>query len=440
MKVGIIGTGYVGLPTGIGLATLGHDVICIDKDSRKINTLNNGQITLYENGLSEAFGKTLSDGKIKFTTSVREGTLSADIIFLAVGTPPNPITKEADLQYIFAAAEELAPYLNGYKVVAIKSTVPVGTGDKVEAFIKKINPQADVDVISVPEFLREGYALYDFFHPDRIIIGSNSERARTVMKELYAHFENTTEILFVNRRSSETIKYASNAFLAVKIHYINEMADLCERTGADIAEVAKGMGSDKRIGHRFLNAGPGYGGSCFPKDTMAIAHIARQYGLNMTIIENVIQENARRKKQMAQRISDMTKNLPNARIAVLGLAFKEGTDDCRESPAIEIIQALLEHSTNIIAYDPKAMQNAKKILGNQISYAADIYSAAQNADVLAILTEWPEFKELNLAYLASLMHQKNIVDCRNILNRKEVIDKGFNYRCIGYNNQFKRDL
>ena len=432
MNIAIIGTGYVGLPTGVGFAELGHNVICIDKDEGKISALCQGKITLYEDGLAELLNKNFSSGKIKFTTSMQKGVAGADVVFLAVGTPPHPVTKEADLQYIFAAAEELAQYLNGYTVVAVKSTVPVGTGDKVEALIKAKNPTADVDIISVPEFLREGYAVKDFFNPDRIVIGSDSERAKKVMAELYADFADKTEILYVNRRSSETIKYASNAFLAVNIHYINEMANLCEQTGADINEVAKGMGLDKRIGNRFLNAGPGYGGSCFPKDTMAIAYIARQYGVNMTLIEDVIRENAARKKQMARRILETIDNIPHAKIAVLGLAFKEGTDDCRESPAMEIVNELLANGADITAYDPQAMTNAQKLLGNKITYAPNAYAAIENADVLAILTEWPEFKTLDLRKVYNTMKNKNIVDCRNMLNRKEAEACGFHYTCIGY--------
>lgn len=440
MKVAIIGTGYVGLPTGVGLAELGHDVVCIDKDESKIKTLQSGRVTLYEDGLAEMLQKNFQAGKIKFTTSMKDSIPSADVVLLAVGTPPHPVTKEADLQYIFAAAEELALYLKGYTVVAVKSTVPVGTGDKVEALIRKVNPQADADIISVPEFLREGYAVKDFFNPDRIVIGSNSEKAKKVMANLYNYFADKTEILYVNRRSSETIKYASNAFLAVKIHYINEMANFCEQTGADIAEVAKGMGLDKRIGNRFLNAGPGYGGSCFPKDTMAMAYIARQYGVNMSLIEDVIKENAARKKQMAHRVLDAVKNIPNAKIAVWGLAFKEGTDDCRESPAMEIIAELIKNKANIVAYDPQAMTNAQKLVGNQIKYAQDMLTAAQNADVLAILTEWPEFKNADLDKLAQTMAHKNIVDCRNMLNKTEATAKGFSYSCIGYNSEIARSF
>ena len=434
MKVGIIGTGYVGLPTGVGLAELGHDVICIDKDERKINALQNGQITLYEEGLEELLRKNFQTGKIKFTTSMQQGIKDADVVLIAVGTPPHPVTKAADMQYIYAAAEELSHYLTGYTIVAVKSTVPVGTGDEVEEIIRKNNPKADFDVISVPEFLREGYAVKDFFNPDRIVIGTESERDKATMAKLYSSFADKTKVLYVKRRSSETIKYASNAFLAVKIHYINEMADFCEQTGADISEVAKGMGLDTRIGNRFLNAGPGYGGSCFPKDTMAMAYMARQNGVNMTVIEDVIKENANRKKKMAHRILESVKNIPNAKIAVLGLAFKNGTDDCRESPAMEIINELLRFNADITAFDPQAMNNAKHLLGEQIKFADNMYGALQNADVVAILTEWPEFKELDLHKTAELLRHKNIVDCRNLLNKKQAAELGFNYSCVGYNS------
>ena len=433
MKIAIIGTGYVGLPTGVGFAELGNDVICIDKDENKIKALQSGQITLYEDGLEALLQKNFRNGKISFTTSMQQGVTDADVVLIAVGTPPHPVTKEADMQYIFAAAEELAQYLNNYTVVAVKSTVPVGTGDKVEALIRDQNPSADFDVISVPEFLREGYAVKDFFNPDRIVIGTDSKRARAVMAELYAPFADKTSILYVKRRSSETIKYASNAFLAVKIHYINEMADFCEHTGADIAEVAKGMGLDKRIGNRFLNAGPGYGGSCFPKDTMAMAYMARQNGVNMSIIEDVIQENANRKKKMAHRILEAVKDIPNAKIAVLGLAFKEGTDDCRESPAMEIINELLQLGASVTAYDPQAIPNAQRLLGDKIAYAADAYQAMEQADIVALLTEWPVFRELDLSRAAQLLRHKNIVDCRNLLDKEQAFALGFNYSCIGYN-------
>lgn len=431
MKVGIIGTGYVGLPTGVGLAELGNQVVCIDREPKKIEALQAGKITLYEDGLEELFHKNVKEGRLHFTTSMQEGVSDADLVIIAVGTPPHPVTKEADMKYIHAAATELAEYLTGYTVVATKSTVPVGTGDVVEGLIAKKNPNADFDVVSLPEFLREGFAVHDFFHPDRIVVGANTEKARNVIKELYKPFEGKTNMLFVKRRSSETIKYASNAFLAIKIHYINEMANFCEKTGADITEVAKGMGLDTRIGNRFLNPGPGYGGSCFPKDTMAMAYMARQNDVDMTLIKAAIDGNTKRKKDMAERILEAVKGIDNPKIAVLGLAFKDGTDDCRESPAMEIVSNLLETGADITAYDPKAMETAKLLVGDKITYAADMYETLKGADVLAILTEWGEFKELDLAQAAQLMKNKTIIDCRNLLNADEAKANGFNYKGVG---------
>ena len=431
MKVAIIGTGYVGLPTGVGLAELGNQVTCIDKDSQKIDTLNSGTLTLYEDGLEELFKKNIKEGRIRFTTSMKEGVTDADIVMIAVGTPPHPVTKEADMKYIHAAATELADYLTGYTVVATKSTVPVGTGDDVEALIANKNPFANFDVVSLPEFLREGFAIHDFFNPDRIVVGANSERARNVIKELYKPFEGKTKMLFVKRRSSETIKYASNAFLSIKIHYINEMADFCEQTGADVFEVAQGMGLDSRIGPKFLNPGPGYGGSCFPKDTMAMAYMARQNGVNMSLINAAIEGNVNRKKQMAKRILDKVKDIENPKIAVLGLAFKDGTDDCRNSPAVDIVSELVLQGADITAYDPKAMGTACQIFGNKISYADDMYQALKDADVLAILTEWQDFKKLDFEQTQNLMRHKKIVDCRNLLDVAEAKSYGFDYQGIG---------
>lgn len=431
MRIGIIGTGYVGLPTGVGLAELGNNVICIDREPRKIEALKAGKITLYEDGLEELLHKNVKEGRLLFTTSMKEGVEKADLVIIAVGTPPHPVTKEADMKYIHAAATELAEYLTGYTVIATKSTVPVGTGDVVEGLIHKKNPNADFDVVSLPEFLREGFAVYDFFHPDRIVVGANTEKARNVIQELYKPFDGKTNMLFVQRRSSETIKYASNAFLAIKIHYINEMANFCEKTGADITEVAKGMGLDSRIGNRFLNPGPGYGGSCFPKDTMAMAFMARQNGVDMTLIKAAIDGNTKRKQQMAERILDTVKGLEKPKIAILGLAFKDGTDDCRESPAIEIINNLLEFNVDITAYDPKAINTAKLLIGNRIKYADNMYEALKNADVLAVLTEWQEFKTLDLQKAAQLMTNKNIIDCRNLIDANTAKNNGFKYQGIG---------
>ena len=431
MKIGIIGTGYVGLPTGVGLAELGNEVICIDREQSKIDRLKAGKITLFEEGLEELFEKNIKEGRIKFTTSMKEGVEHADLVIIAVGTPPHPVTKEADMKYIHAAATELAEYLKDYTVVATKSTVPVGTGDDVETLIRKKNPQADFDVVSLPEFLREGFAVHDFFHPDRIVVGANSEKAANVIKELYKPFEGKTNMLFVKRRSSETIKYASNAFLAIKIHYINEMANFCEKAGADIYEVAKGMGLDSRIGNKFLNPGPGYGGSCFPKDTNDMAYMGRRSGVDLSLIEAAIKGNDARKVEMAERILDSVKDIDNAAIGVLGLAFKGGTDDCRESPAMQIICELINKDAQIKAYDPKAMENAKLLVGDKISYATDMYDAARAADVLVILTEWEDFRGLDLVRLKGMMRHPRIVDLRDMFDPEEVRSLGFEYSCIG---------
>lgn len=439
MKIAIIGTGYVGLPTGVGLAELGYHVTCIDKNPTIVDSLKAGQLTLFEEGLEELFLKNKNSGRLKFTTEYFDAIPSADVVIIAVGTPPHPETKEADMKYIHAAAAELAPHLTGYTVVATKSTVPIGTGEAVEAIIKKENSSADVDVVSMPEFLREGFAVHDFFNPDRIVIGTDSERARNVLRDLYKDFANKTRILFVGRRSSEAIKYASNAFLAMKIHYINEMADFCEKAHADISEVALGMGMDSRIGNKFLNPGPGYGGSCFPKDTMAMAFMGRKAGIDLSLIENTIAKNAQRKVQMATRILDAVKDMKNPKIAILGLAFKGGTDDCRESPAMEILDALLNsqnknkmQKSHIIVFDPKAMENAKKMLGYKVSYAKDAYDACKDADIVAVLTEWPEFKILDLGKIKKLMKTPKILDLRNLLSKDKALELGFDYACIGY--------
>ncbi|MCW1314706.1 UDP-glucose/GDP-mannose dehydrogenase family protein [Campylobacter jejuni] len=409
MKIGIIGTGYVGLPTGVGLAELGNDVICIDREKSKIDALNDGILTIYEDNLEELFHKNVKEGRLKFTTSMQEGIKDADLVIIAVGTPPHPVTKEADMKYIHAAATELADYLTGYTVIATKSTVPVGTGDDIESLISKKNPNAEFDVLSLPEFLREGFAVYDFFNPDRIIVGTNSQRAKAVIEKLYEPFKGKSELLFVNRRSSETIKYASNAFLAIKIHYINEMANFCEKAGADILEVARGMGLDTRIGNRFLNPGPGYGGSCFPKDTLAMAFMGKQNDIDLTLINAAIKGNEERKNHMSERILNSIKDIKNPKIAVLGLAFKDGTDDCRESPAVDIVFKLLEQKVQICAYDPKAMDLAKQILGDRIDYANSMYEAIKDADAIAILTEWKEFSSLDLKKAYDLLNHKKLL-------------------------------
>lgn len=431
MKIGIIGTGYVGLPTGVGLAELGNTVVCVDKVKEKIDDLKSGKLTIYEDGLEDLFQKNIKNGRLSFTTNMRKAIEGADVVLIAVGTPPHPVTHEADLKYIYAAATELADYLTDYTVIATKSTVPVGTGDNIEQLITSKNPTARFDVISLPEFLREGFAVHDFFHPDRIVVGTNSEKAAQVIRELYKPFADKTNMLFVSRRSSETIKYASNAFLAMKIHYINEIANFCEKSGADVAEVAKGMGLDNRIGNRFLNAGIGFGGSCFPKDTMAMAYMGKLLNTPIELIETTIAGNNKRKKQIAERVLESVKMIPHAKIAVWGLAFKDGTDDCRQSPAMDVINELLLQHADITAYDPKAMGTAAQILGDKIAYADDMYSAVKDADVLVILTEWKQFATADLNALAQLMKTKKILDFRNMLNPKEVLASGFEYQCIG---------
>ena len=412
MRIAIIGTGYVGLPTGAGLASLGHDVTCIDCDREKVEKLRAGQVTLFEEGLEELLKSGLESGRLSFTDSMKGGVRDAQLILLAVGTPPDRRTGQADLRYLFGAVKEVAPFLPSGAVVAVKSTVPVGTGDEVETRIRKTNPKARVDVISLPEFLREGYAVHDFFHPVRIVVGAESARARELIRELYANLPNVPRFLFVARRSSEAIKYASNAFLAVKIHYINEMADFCEAAGANIHEVAQGMGLDSRIGPAFLKPGPGYGGSCFPKDTKAIEHMARKLGVDLSLIRAAIKGNKKRRETMAQRILKEVEDVPSPKIAIWGLAFKEGTDDCRESPAVEIVQCLAHHHVDVCVYDPQAMTTARRILGDSVQYAPDMYSAAQGADVLVILTEWPQFDAADWKRVASGLRSRHILDFR----------------------------
>ena len=431
MKVTVIGTGYVGLPTGVGLAELGNEVICLDVDEKKINTLKEGKLTIFEEGLEPLFNKHIASGKLTFSTSFADSIPEADLIILAVGTPPHPITKEADMRYIKAAAEELAKHLQNYTVVAIKSTVPVNTGDAVEAIIRKVNPSALFDVISLPEFLREGFAVQDFFNPDRIVVGANSEKARNLIAELYLPFKDRCPILYVSRQSSETIKYASNAFLAMKIQYINEMADFCETSGADVYEVARGMGMDSRIGAKFLVPGPGYGGFCFPKDTNAMAYMGKFNGVDLSLIEATIKGNERRKINMAKRILDMVSDIKNPTVAVLGSAFKGGTDDCRESPALQIIEIMLAHDVNIKLYDPEAMDNTKAILGDMITYCDNAYEAIGGADVLAVLTDWAEFKDLDLEKIKVLMTRPQIADYRNNFDYQKAKELGFEIKSLG---------
>ncbi len=435
MNIAIIGTGYVGLPSGVGLAELGHKVTCIDIDHKKIEALKRGELTLYEEGLEDLFNKNIKNGNLSFTSSIKDGIQDATVVILAVGTPPDPISKAADLTYIFNAASEVSKYLRKYTVICDKSTVPVGTGDKIEKLILKNNPQAHFDVVSLPEFLREGFAVHDFFYPDRIVIGTQSKQAQEILLKMYEPLQHNTKIICVNRKSAETIKYASNSFLAMKIHYINEIADFCEKSGADINDVALGVGLDSRIGSKFLNPGPGFGGSCFPKDTLAMDYMAREVGVNLTLIQSAISGNLLRKKIMARRIMQKASRFKDPKIAVLGIAFKGGTDDCRESPAVDIVKELQSlGATNISIFDPKALNNAKRIFGNTLSYASSIEECIKDADLLVTLTEWNDFRKLDLAKMAILMRHKIIEDYRNLFDPETASQAGFEYSAIGRSN------
>lgn len=445
MKVAIIGTGYVGLPTGVGLAELGHEVICIDRELAKIEKLQAGKVTLYEEGLEDLLRKNFQAGQIKFTTDLSEGVKDAQVVVLAVGTPPHPVTHEADMRYVYEAATELVSCLqnNEYTVIANKSTVPVGTGDMVQNLIAKNNQHINFDVVSLPEFLREGYAVHDFFHPNRIVIGADTERAKQVICDLYKpllqHNPQCT-LLCVNRRSSETIKYASNSFLAAKIQFINEMADFCECVGADINEVAQGMGLDARIGKSFLQPGPGFGGSCFPKDTMALDFMARQNNIDLSLVRATIEGNRKRINSMATRVLDaVAYDVTVPCIGVLGLAFKNGTDDCRVSPAMQILQKILQQNSKCIlrVFDPEAIENARMLLqaypqyNTRVTFCNNAIDVCMGADVLTVLTEWPEFSNLDLQHAAKIMRHLYIVDCRNMLSAEQAIKLGFSYRGIG---------
>ncbi len=436
MRVAMIGTGYVGLVSGVCFADFGHDVVCVDKDPEKIDVLNNGGIPIYEPGLADLLNKNVEAGHLTFTSQIQDAVKNADAVFIAVGTPSRRGDGHADLSYVYAAAEEIAGYLDGYTVIVTKSTVPVGTGDDVEAIVRKarpgLEPGQDFDVVSNPEFLREGAAIEDFKRPDRVVVGTDSEQARTVMRSLYRPlFINETPIVFTSRRTSELIKYAGNAFLATKITFINEMADLCEQVGANVQEVSRGIGLDGRIGSKFLHAGPGYGGSCFPKDTLAVVRTAQEAGAPLKIIEAVVAVNQARKAGMADKIIKAVGGDAGGKtIAVLGLAFKPNTDDIRESPAIAIIETLLEAGANIRAYDPEAMAEARKILPD-IQYCQNTYDCMDGADALVIVTEWNQFRALDLERVKALLGAPVLVDLRNIYNPATMRRHGFTYISVG---------
>jgi len=432
MRVAMIGTGYVGLVSGACFADFGHHVACVDKDDAKIDALKRGAIPIYEPGLGEIVSTNLREGRLSFATDLANAVRDADAVFIAVGTPSRRGDGHADLSFVYAAAREIAAALNGFTVVITKSTVPVGTGDEVERIIREVNPHADVAVVSNPEFLREGAAIRDFKHPDRIVIGTEDERAKEVMAALYRPlYLNSAPILYTNRRAAELTKYAANAFLATKITFINEIAELCEKVGADVQEVARGIGLDNRIGSKFLHPGPGYGGSCFPKDTVALIKTAHDHDVSLRIVEAVVAVNDARKRAMARKVAAALGGSVRGRtIAVLGLTFKPNTDDMREAPAIALITALQDLGARVRAFDPVGIEQAKQILSDVV-YADGPYECADTADALVIVTEWEQFRALDLETLKRVMARPVIIDLRNIYRQDELARHGFTYMGIG---------
>lgn len=431
MKLAVVGTGYVGLVTGTCFAETGNDVVCIDIDQSKVEKLSNGQITIYEPGLEKLFIRNLREERLSFTTELEKGIQDADVIFLALPTPPGE-DGSADLKYVLGVADHLGKIMKGYKVIVDKSTVPVGTAEKVHAAIAK-NYKGEFDVVSNPEFLREGVAVEDFMKPDRVVIGTESERAQKVMSELFAPFvRQGNPVIFMDERSAELTKYAANAFLATKITFMNEIAQLCERLGADVDMVRKGVGSDERIGKRFLFPGIGYGGSCFPKDVQALEKSASQADYNFKILKAVMEVNEMQKLHLIPKIKAYFKNdLKGKRFALWGLAFKPNTDDIREAPALYIIDALIEAGASVCAYDPEAMNNVKSVVGDKIEFAENQYDCLDNADALIIATEWNEFRTPNFLKIVSTLKNKAIFDGRNLFETKAVRDLGFHYDSIG---------
>jgi UDPglucose 6-dehydrogenase len=434
MRIAVIGTGYVGLVTGACFSEFGVTVVCVDKDADKIARLNAGEIPIYEPDLDRLVAANRVANRLHFQTDLAQAVRDADAVFIAVGTPSRRGDGHADLSYVYAAARELAPHLRGYTVVVTKSTVPVGTGREVARIIRETNPDADFDVVSNPEFLREGSAIHDFMRPDRVMIGADSEQALAVMRALYRPlYLLETPIVATTIETAELTKYAANAFLAAKVTFINEMADLCEKVGANVQDVAKGIGLDGRIGKKFLHAGPGYGGSCFPKDTCALVQTARDYGAPLKLIEAVVDVNDRRKDAMADRIiAACSGDVRGKTVAVLGLTFKPNTDDMRESPALAIVPALLNAGATVAVFDPKGMIEARKLLPQDgIRWAASSHDTMTGADVLVILTEWNEFRGLDLGRVRGLLRQPVIVDLRNIYKPAEMAAAGFDYHSVG---------
>jgi UDPglucose 6-dehydrogenase len=431
MRVAMIGTGYVGLVSGACFADFGHTVTCIDKDAAKIARLEQGEIPIFEPGLDEMVARNVREGRLSFATQAAQAVREADAVFIAVGTPSRRGDGHADLSYVYAAAEEIAGQIDGFTVVVTKSTVPVGTGDEIEAILRRARPEGDFAVVSNPEFLREGAAINDFKRPDRVVVGTEDERAQAVMSELYRPLNlNETPILFTSRRTSELTKYAANAFLAMKITFINEMADLCEALDADVQQVARGIGLDKRIGSKFLHAGPGYGGSCFPKDTLALMRTAADAGSPMRLVETTVAVNAARKKAMADKVvAALGGNVRGKRVGVLGLTFKPNTDDMRDAPSLDIVPALQAQGAVIQAYDPEGHE-ARQLL-TDVEFKTGPYDAATDADVLLILTEWDQFRALDLDRVKLLMRRPLVVDLRNIYRPAEMKARGFEYRSVG---------
>ena len=433
MKIAVIGTGYVGLVSGACFSEFGFDVTCIDKDPAKIQKINRGEMPIYEPGLAELVARNVKAGRLHFDLDLGAAVAAADAVFIAVGTPTRRGDGHADLSFVYAAAEDIAKHLSGYTVVVTKSTVPVGTGRDVAGIIAKTNPDAKFDIASNPEFLREGAAISDFMRPDRVVVGAETDAARDVMRVLYRPlFLIETPILFTNLETSELIKYASNAFLAVKISYINQMADLCEKVGANVHDVAKGMGLDKRIGNKFLHPGPGYGGSCFPKDTLALVKTAEQQSSDLSIVDAVVGYNKARKTAMADRvIAAMGGSVAGAKIAILGLAFKPETDDMRDSPSLDIIDALTKAGAVLRAYDPKAMDEARHLLPQNLTFCDSATDCLNGADAAVIVTEWNEFRALTPAQFAAAMCGRVLVDLRNVYEPGAMQDAGFTYLSIG---------
>ena len=433
MQIAMIGTGYVGLVSGACFSEFGFNVTCVDKNENKISQLKSNKMPIYEPGLDVLVKKNQDAGRLSFTTDLNHTVADADVVFIAVGTPTRRGDGHADLSYVFDAAEEIAEYISGYTVIVTKSTVPVGTGKKILKIIRQKRSDLKFDVASNPEFLREGSAINDFMRPDRVVVGVMGEEAKNVLEKVYSPLNLIeTPIQFTDLETAELIKYAANAFLAVKISYINQIADLCEKVGADVHDVAKGMGLDKRIGAKFLHPGPGFGGSCFPKDTTALVKTAEQVGGQISIVREVVSYNQERKLSMAQRIiSRLKTGIKNKKVGILGLAFKPETDDIRESPALEIITELYSKGANVIAYDPAAMIEAKSFFQDKVVFAEDSENCIRGADVCVIITEWNEFRAISASKFLDLMNGNVVVDLRNIYSPDEMRGAGLNYSSIG---------